>query len=91
MTVYADILFIVNLYIDAMLLSAVRRFLRLPLTAPRWLLASALGGLFGLTALLPQLTPLADGLAESYAWFREHRELIRRKPLMAFIDANLMR
>lgn len=43
------------------------------------------------TALLPQLTPLADGLAESYAWFREHRELIRRKPLMAFIDANLMR
>ena len=58
MTVYADILFIVNLYIDAMLLSAVRRFLRLPITAPRWLLASALGGCFGLTALLPQLRGL---------------------------------
>lgn len=55
MTVYADILFIVNLYIDAMLLSAVRRFLRLPLKTGRWLLASALGGLFGLSALLPHL------------------------------------
>ncbi len=56
MTVYADILFIVNLYIDAMLLSAVRRFLRLPLSRLRWLLASLLGGLFGFTALLPQLS-----------------------------------
>lgn len=55
MTVYADILFIVNLYIDAMLLSEVRRFLRLPLTRLRWLLASVLGGVFGLTALLPQI------------------------------------
>ena len=40
MTVYADLLFIVNLYIDALLLSAVRRFLRLPLTGKRLLLAS---------------------------------------------------
>lgn len=55
MTVYADILFIVNLYIDAMLLSAVRRFLRLPLSRLRWLLAAILGGAFGLTALLPQI------------------------------------
>lgn len=43
------------------------------------------------TELLPDLTPLAEGLAESYAWFREHREQIRRKPLMAFIDENLMK
>ena len=55
MTVYADILFIVNLYIDAMLLSAVHRFLHLPLSRLRWLFASMLGGLFGFTALLPQL------------------------------------
>ena len=54
MTVYAD-LFIVNLYIDALLLSAVRRFLRLPLTGKRLLLASVLGGVFGLSALLPAL------------------------------------
>ena len=55
MTVYADLLFIVNLYIDALLLSAVRRFLRLPLTGKRLLLASVLGGVFGLSALLPAL------------------------------------
>jgi len=54
-TVYADLLFIVNLYIDALLLSAVRRFLRLPLTGKRLLLASVLGGVFGLSALLPAL------------------------------------
>lgn len=55
MTVYADILFIVNLYIDALLLSAVRRFLHVPLSRLRWLCAALLGGLFGFTALLPQL------------------------------------
>lgn len=54
MTVYADILFIVNFYIDAMLLSAVRRFLKLPLSRLRWLLSALLGGLFGFAALLPQ-------------------------------------
>ena len=54
-TVYADILFIVNLYVDALLLSAVRRFLRLPLKTGRWLLAAALGGFFGLSALLPHI------------------------------------
>lgn len=58
MTVYADLLFIVNLYIDALLLSAVRRFLRLPLTGKRLLLASVLGGVFGLSALLPALPGL---------------------------------
>ena len=40
-------------------------------------------------ALLPDLTPLAEGLRESYAWYREHRNEIRRKPLMAYIDENL--
>lgn len=55
MTVYADILFIVNLYVDALLLSLVRRFLRLELGTARWLFASVLGGVFGLAALLPDL------------------------------------
>lgn len=36
--------------------------------------------------LLPELTPLSDGLRESYAWYRENRGLIRQKPLLAFID-----
>lgn len=39
--------------------------------------------------LLPEVIPLEEGLRESYAWFRENRERIRRKPLMAFIDENL--
>ena len=70
MTVYADILFIVNLYIDAMLLSAVRRFLRLPLKTWRLLLTAALGGLFGLSALLPHIGGfplLLLGLAQALA------------------------
>ncbi len=41
--------------------------------------------------LLPELTPLAEGLAEGYAWFRENRSLIRRKPLIAFIDGTLLK
>ena len=56
MTVYADLLFIVNLYIDALLLSAVRRFLKLPLSGRRLFLSSVLGGVFGLSALLPALS-----------------------------------
>lgn len=40
-------------------------------------------------AILPDLTPLETGIAESLAWYRENRELIRRKPLISFIDENL--
>lgn len=40
-------------------------------------------------ALLPDLTELTAGLAESYAWYRENRGLIRRKPLLDYIDQNL--
>ena len=70
MVIYADILFIVNLYIDAMLLSAVRRFLHLPLKRGRWLLSSLLGGVFGLSALLPHIRGPALfflGLTEAFA------------------------
>ena len=42
-------------------------------------------------SLLPEVTPLADGLRESYAWFRDNRGLIRRKPLMKFIDEGLLK
>ncbi|MBQ2951956.1 MAG: NAD-dependent epimerase/dehydratase family protein [Clostridia bacterium] len=41
--------------------------------------------------LLPDLTPLGAGLRESYAWYRENRALIRRKPLLAYIDEHLMK
>ena len=40
-------------------------------------------------SLLPDLTPLEAGLQESYGWYCAHREQIRRKPLMDFIDREL--
>ncbi len=40
--------------------------------------------------LLPQVMPLAEGLAESYAWWQKNRSLIRRKPLMDYIDEHLI-
>lgn len=40
--------------------------------------------------LLPETASLAEGLAESYAWWRENRSLIRRKPLMDYIDEHLI-
>ncbi len=39
--------------------------------------------------ILPRTTPLAEGLQESYAWYAQHRDMIRRKPMMAFIDEQL--
>ena len=41
-------------------------------------------------ALLPEVISLAKGLAESCAWWQEHRELVRRKPLMDYIDEHLI-
>lgn len=40
-------------------------------------------------ALAPALIPLAEGLAESFAWYTENRALIRRKPLLDYIDEHL--
>lgn len=40
--------------------------------------------------LMPDLKSLEDGLAESYAWFREHREDVNRKPLLEYIDKNIL-
>lgn len=40
-------------------------------------------------SLLPDLTPLDAGLQESFEWYLTHRELIRVKPLMVFIDREL--
>lgn len=40
--------------------------------------------------LLPQVKPLEEGIRESYAWFREHRENVVRKPLFAYIDSQIM-
>lgn len=42
------------------------------------------------TALMPNTTPLAEGLRQAYAWYIAHPEEVNKKPLLSFIDANLM-
>lgn len=42
-------------------------------------------------SLMPETKPLAQGLAESYAWFRAHRDAVNRKPMLAYIDEHLMK
>ncbi len=39
--------------------------------------------------LLPDLTPLAEGLQEALAWYRDHSADVSRKPLIAYIDEHL--
>lgn len=41
-------------------------------------------------ALLPEITPLCDGLRESLTWYATHPELVNRKPLMAYIDEHFL-
>lgn len=41
-------------------------------------------------ALMPEVKPLAEGLKESWEWFREHRDAVVRKPLLTYIDQNLI-
>lgn len=43
------------------------------------------------TKLLPTLKPLSKGLREEYKWFRVHRDEVRRKDYITFIDAHLMK
>lgn len=40
-------------------------------------------------ALLPSTKDLQAGLAESYAWYKDNRDQVRRKPLLSYIDENL--
>ena len=54
MTIYADILVLVNFVVDYFLISIACRFLRKKPRLWRLLLSSALGGLFSLYILLPQ-------------------------------------
>lgn len=41
------------------------------------------------SALLADTKPLLYGLRESYQWYKNHREQVRKKPLLSFIDENL--
>lgn len=40
-------------------------------------------------ALMPDGKPLAEGLKESYEWFRRHRDAVTRRPYMEYIDTNI--
>ena len=40
--------------------------------------------------LMKDTIPLFDGLCESYEWYKNNKELVRRKPLMEYIKENLM-
>lgn len=39
--------------------------------------------------IIPETKPLFKGLRESYEWYRENRESVRKKPLIAYIDEKL--
>lgn len=39
--------------------------------------------------LLPNLTPLKEGLKASYQWYQSHHDQVQRKPLIQYIEENL--
>ena len=39
--------------------------------------------------LMPNVKPLADGLQESYEWFRQNRDAVMHKPYWEYIEENL--
>lgn len=39
-------------------------------------------------ALMKDTIPLFDGLCESYEWYKNNKELVKRKPLIDFINQN---
>jgi len=57
-TVYADVLFFLNFFLDFFLLWATGRFLRLSINYPRLLLAALAGALYGVCIIFPQLSYL---------------------------------
>lgn len=67
LTVYADVLVIVNLYIDFFLLWCVKKFLRLRAKSCRLVLGALTGALCSLTALAPSLPPAVSLLTGAAA------------------------
>ncbi len=39
--------------------------------------------------LMPETKPIEEGLRQSYAWFKDNRAEVRRKPFFEFIDKDL--
>lgn len=42
-------------------------------------------------ALMPDTKPLADGLKEEYDWYSQNKEAVLKKPLIDYIDKNILR
>lgn len=40
-------------------------------------------------ALMPATKPLKEGLKESFEWYLSHKECVKRKPYLEYIDENL--
>ncbi len=41
--------------------------------------------------LMPETKPLSDGLEEEYAWYKENKDAVLRKPLIEYIDKNIIK
>lgn len=66
-TVYADVLIILNIYVNFLLLKATSAFTHIPLKSSRCILASVYGSLFSLTILLPPLNTAVNILIKLFA------------------------
>lgn len=66
-TVYADVLIILNIYVNFLLLKATSAFTHFPLKGSRCILASVYGSLFSLTILLPELNTAVNILIKLFA------------------------
>ncbi|MBO6014964.1 MAG: NAD-dependent epimerase/dehydratase family protein [Lachnospiraceae bacterium] len=38
--------------------------------------------------LMPETKPLAEGLKEAFDWYKDHAELVNKKPYLDYIDSN---
>lgn len=41
--------------------------------------------------LMPETKPLSDGLEEEYTWYEENKDAVLRKPLIEYIDKNIIK
>lgn len=41
-------------------------------------------------ALMPGTKPFSEGIRESFAWYTKHRDCVKKKPFLEYIDRNLI-
>lgn len=96
MTIYADVLVIVNFYIDFFLLWCVRRFLRLSVSNKRLILGALAGGVLSLCALLPiesralsLLIAAGTAVLTAIVAFAPQRKLLFLRTTVCFLGCTL--